>query len=66
MDVWLVSDSVPPSDDHYRVCLYKIIPAPQHMVICLRTAVLLAFEHDVNIRYAMTPSLHWVTTVSGT
>ena len=36
------------------------------MVVSLRMAVLMAFREDEDIRYAMTPSLHWVTTVSGT
>ena len=66
MNPWLRTRDVPPDGGHYRVCPRGLCPPSQSLVINFRLGLLLAFGRYNDMETVYSPTIHWLTSVSGT
>ena len=66
MQPWLRTADVPPDAGIYRVCPLRPAQSAQARVINFRLGLLLAFGRYDDMGAVYSPTIHWLTSVSGT
>ena len=65
MGVWLLEEDIGVTPDEYEVCRGFVAPPVQAQLLFLRIQMILNFPEEDELRYAYSPSLHYIAYVSG-
>ena len=65
MGVWLLEEDLGVTPDEYEVCRGLVAPSLQARLLFFRIQMILNFPEENELRYAYSPSLHYIAYVSG-